>query len=298
MLLSHLMARWFFLFLALSFSAQAMEIVGANTRAASIAFLKTLNEKQLEAVILPSDHENRWSMRFTGGGDRPGLLMSSLRPEQKKAVDTLISLVLSKKGLAKVKEIQKQDGDFTLHRLVIAFFGDPRKEKSFVWRIGEHHFTVVNVEMENLKIVEFGPILLGSNPYGPWDSEEKNFIDLYAKCQDAVTVIKGSGISSRPLRAGHGTSYTALSRDAQAAVKKAWNHRMDLFTPGVRSSLQNSLAEAGGWDSLSLAFYKEAPNRLGKDGGRWDAKLGNDKVLFDIELSRGHNHMSIWMRTK
>ncbi len=275
-----------------------MELVGANTRTASIAFLKTLNEKQLDAVILPINHENRWSMRFTGGGNRPGLLMSTLRPEQKKTADNLISLVLSKKGLAKVEEIQKQDGDFNLHRLVIAFFGDPRKDKSFIWRIGEHHFTVVNVEMEDFKIVEFGPILLGSNPYGPWDEEEKNFIDLYAKCQDKITILKQAGVSSKPLPAGHGTSYIELPPGAQNTLKTAWNHRLQLFTPGVRASLQNTLEQAGGWDSLFLAFYKEHPKKLGKNGGRWDAKIGNNKVLFDIELSRGHNHMSIWMRTK
>ena len=266
------------------------------TRALSVALIESLDEEQKKEILLPRDHENRWSMRYTGGGDRPGIPIGRLTDPQSKAALALVSAVLSKKGLAKLDEVQKQDGDFDISRMVLVFFGDPRTDASFGWRLGEHHYTIVQMEVKGETIEEFGPFLLGSNPYGPWDSEERNFIKAFAAAGGAIPVVKGKGIASEAIPAGDGIAITKLPVAAQEALKAAWLERTSLLTEAVGESLEKLVSRTGGWETVRVAAYSQAPEKIGSEGGRWDMKVGNERFVFDIETSRGHNHMSLWVR--
>ena len=235
-------------------------------------------------------------MRYTGGGYRPGLPLSELDPDQRKSVDVLIRTVLSREGIAKAREVAKQDGT-DLERMVIAFFGDPRTSETFAWRLGEHHFTIVHVEQEGDRVTELGPILLGSNPYGPWDKIEKAYLDLWKASAGQVAVVEGSGVASRPLKMGLGTDIRELASGAGLQIEAILGEISNLFTPDVSKMIVGVFNRESTTDEgLKLAYFSEVPKEIGKEGGRWDAKFGNSRFLMDLELSRGHNHMSLWLR--
>ena len=254
----------------------------------------SLTPEQRKQAALPYDSPERDSEVFPGG-KRAGIQIRKLDDKQQKLAIALLTAFASDYGKQKAEAISRQDqSDPGLGRYFLCFFGEPGKDKTYAWRIAEHHLTLVDVEVEDGKPARFGPILLGANPPVLWDEEEDVLIDLYAAMSEPERTKasrKGSGISTRPI-GDAGVKVSDLSPTAQEKVKAVFENRLKFFAPAVAERVRAIVDAAGGVESMQVAFFGEADKRC-RDGGKWDFKLGNANFLCDYEGSRGHIHMSM-----
>lgn len=261
------------------------------------SFLNTLDKDQAQACLLPiTDTKNRWEMVYTGG-KRPGIKISSLTGEQRSAMEKALRMVISKKGWKLAEAVAKQDGEEGLGNYWLTCFGDPRKQGDFAFRIAEHHLTLVHLELEKGEVQEFGPVLLGSNPPEIWKEEERVLINAWKKINDPkVLSKKGEGISSHAMPEGQGMAFSSLNVEGKKAIKAAWTHRLRIFTPAIQQRINKLHTARGGWEKSKLAYYNEVPAKHCADGGRWNFKCALPGMVWDYEGSRGHIHMSLWVK--
>jgi hypothetical protein len=266
------------------------------------AFLDTLDQAQAAACLLGVDHQERWQMKYPGA-KRPGLSIGQLTVPQRAEMEKALRMVLSDSGWAAANEVAKQDakeGEDGLGKYWLSCFGDPRKGGNFAFRVAEHHLTVVQLEVADGETTEFGPVLLGANPPNLWREDEKALMQLFKKLGTKKALIEGKkAIASKPMQEQDGVLFPRLNAEAQTAVKEAWEKRLSFFTPAIRSRINRLYESRGGWEKSRVAFYHEAPEKRCIDGGRWDFKCGIPGKLglvWDFEASRGHIHMSLWVK--
>ncbi|WP_435894617.1 DUF3500 domain-containing protein [Oceaniferula spumae] len=260
------------------------------------AFLNGLDESQSKACLYPVTDKNRWQMQFTGG-KRPGILISKLSETQRAQLDKTLRLVLSAEGLKLAEAVAKQDTPDGIGKYWITCYGDPRKKENFAFRIAEHHLTVVHLEVAEGETKEFGPILLGSDPALVWQEDEKRMIEAWKKIADKKLLIKGKrGVSSAPMNETDGVAFTSINAAGQQALKEVWNHRLRIFTQPIQDRINRLHKARGGWEKSRVAFYNQEPEKLCIDGGRWDFKCGLPGMVWDLENSRGHIHLSLWVK--
>lgn len=277
--------------------AQKAESFEASLRKKSGEFLDSLNKEQLGECLQPLGLKARWHKQYTGG-KREGIQIKKLSSDQKKAMESLLKMVLSDYGWEMAETVAKQDGEQGLDKYYFASFGDPREAgKPFALRLVEHHLTIVNLEIADGKVTEFGPILLGANPPVLWLKDEAVLMKAWkqqtAKNGHEGLLEKNTGISSQLMPADDGVLFPTLSEEAQATLKEAWDHRLKIFTPTIKARV-NALHKArGGWEKSRVAFYKNPADKTCKDGGKWDFKCGLPGMVWDYEGSRGHIHMSL-----
>ncbi|MFC4993901.1 DUF3500 domain-containing protein [Rubritalea tangerina] len=288
----HLLA----LLIITSFSLKAEEAFETRFTQQLTTFIKSLDQEQREQCLLPANDKRRWKMQYTGG-KRAGLQIGKLTPEQKVEFEKTIKLVLSEEGWEMATKVAQQDGEVGLNKYYIACFGDPAKDKQFAFRLAEHHLTIVNLILREGNTKEFGPILLGSNPPELWKKDEEALMQLWKDANDPKLLIKGRGaISSRPMPQGDGQAYASLNPKAQKQLEAAWQERLRIFTPPVQATLTRLLKENGGFEAAKVAFYNQAPEQRCINGGKWDFNCQINKLLWDYEGSRGHIHMSLWVK--
>lgn len=260
-------------------------------------FLNLLDAQQAKACLLPlDDDKNRLQRQYTGG-KRPGVEISKLNAQQRAAMEKALRMVLSDHGWKMANRVAKQDGPEGLAKYWITCFGDPRQQGDFAFRIAEHHLTVVHLEVAEGETKEFGPILLGANPATLWKNDELALLDVWKKIADRKVLIADKGaIASRLMPMDEGALFSSLNADAQAALKSAWNQRLSIFTTPIQKRIKALHAERGGWEKSRVAYYNQTPEKRSIDGGRWDFKSGLPGMVWDYEASRGHIHMSLWVK--
>jgi hypothetical protein len=278
-------------------AGESEEAFGARFRKAAAEFLNGLPADQAAACIRPFDKAARWTMQYTGG-PREGLVIRNLAPAARTALESTMQMVLSPYGWEQAQAVAKQDGPEGLGKYYVTFFGDPRTGGDFAWRISEHHITVLHLEVEKGRVTEFGPILLGADPPVLWREEEEQVLALWAALGEppAIPMVKGRAIASEALPVGIGTPVRDLPPAARRALDAVWAGRLKVFADPVRARIERLVAARGGIESLRTSFHNAAAEKRCSDGGRWDWKLGGDGVLLDFETSRGHIHMSLWIR--
>jgi len=265
------------------------------------AFLNLMDQEQAEKVVLPVDEKKdggRWQMRYTGG-ERLGLKIGELNKKQRKQLEGIMKLVLSDYGGEMMKKVIAQDGEEAWKNYYVVCFGDPRKGEDFAFRFGEHHVTLVWLELAQGEVKEFGPILWGSDPPALWLDEEKDLIKVWAALteeeKEKVLVKSKKGIASKAIKKGEGVLISELNKEALTAISKMMERRFSVFSPALKKKVMTiSLKEGGA--SARVAFYGQPALKSCQDGGRWDFKIGNDRVNTDFENSRGHIHMSLWVK--
>lgn len=256
-------------------------------------FLNQLDQSQQKECLQPMDLKKRWHKQYTGG-KREGIQIKKLNPQQKKTLQTTLKLVLSDYGWKMAETVAQQDGQQGLDKYYIACFGDPRKaDQPFAFRLCEHHLTIVHLVIKADKISEFGPILLGANPPLLWEKDEALLMQAWQKLDNKNKIESGSGISSKLMEAEKGILFNKLNTDAQAIIKQAWQHRISIFTPAIKTRLNTLQKARGGWEKSRIAYYNQAPEKRCKDGGKWDFKCALPGMVWDFEASRGHIHMSL-----
>lgn len=99
-----------------------------------------------------------------------------------------------------------------------------------------------------------------------------------------------------PMPDDTGVLFTDLNKVAQQALRDIWDKRLSIFTPAIRDRINQLYEQRGGWGKSRVAFYNERPTKRCIDGGRWDFKCGLPGMVWDFEGSRGHIHMSLWVK--
>ena len=263
----------------------------------AIKLFNSLTPEQKQNALLPYDSPEKKSEVFPGG-KRPGVQIMNLNADQQQLAMDLLTAFTSESGKKTALAITHQKPDnpadspgFPLYYL--CYFGEAGPDKTFAWRITEHHLTLVHVEVEKGHTTNFGPILLGANPPDLFDTEEDKMIALYnaltpeekAKCENT-----GKNAASFPAR-GKSIKIGELNDTAKAAAKAVLENRLAFFSEDIRKQIQASLDEQGGADALQVYFYGEATKKC-SEGGKWDFKLASKEFLCDYENTRGHIHLS------
>lgn len=262
-------------------------------------FLDSLDKAQMESCLYQVDDKQRWQMKYTGA-KRPGVLIGDLNASQRAAFEKTLRMVLSDHGWAMANKVAQQDGEQGLGKYWLTCFGDPRQGENFAFRLAEHHLTVVQLEVAKGETTEFGPVLLGANPADLWKADEQALLKLWQAIGNDQALIAGQkSIASKPMREGDGVLFSQLGVAAQASLKKAWAQRLSLFTPAIQKRINKLYQKRGGWGKSRICFYHQAPEKRCIDGGRWDFKCGipgQSGLVWDFESSRGHIHMSLWVK--
>lgn len=265
------------------------------------AFVSSLDEKQRDACLYDIDDQGRWRMQYTGG-KRPGIKISQLDEKQRATMEKALRLVLSPHGWKMANDVARQDahqggdGGDALGKYWITCFGDPRKG-DFAFRLAEHHLTVVQLELAKGEASEFGPILLGSNPPSLWRADEQALMDVWKLIDDDKVLLKGQkAVAGEAMPAAEGVVFFKLNTVAQKALKEAWARRLSIFTDPIQQRINSLHEQRGGWGKSRVAYYHEVPAKRCIDGGRWDFKCGLPGMVWDFESSRGHIHMSLWVK--
>src|SRR2546421_7738003 len=141
----------------------------------AVKLYESLSPEQRKAVTLPFDSPERTSQVFPPG-KRPGIQLKDLSEEQRNAAIDLVRKFTSDYGFEKAEAITKQGAPGAWGRFYLTYFGEPGENKTYAWRIAEHHLTIVDIEFENGEVRAVGPILLGANPPTLWDEEELKMI--------------------------------------------------------------------------------------------------------------------------
>ncbi len=264
------------------------------------AFLNSLDRKQAGSCLLDLEDERRWRMHYPGG-KRPGIQISQLSAPQRSAMEKALRLVLSSQGWKMANAVAAQDsedGGDALGKYWITCFGDPRGG-DFAFRLAEHHLTIVQLELIDGEAGEFGPILLGANPPSLWREDEELLIRAWKLIDDErALILDKKGIAGRAMPEDEGVMFVSLNQKGRDAIKRAWEHRLEIFTLPIRQRINKLHESLGGWQKSRLAYYHEAPAKRCIDGGRWDFKCGLPGMVWDFESSRAHIHMSMWVRTQ
>lgn len=257
-----------------------------------------LTDEQKKAATLPFDSPERKAEVFTGG-QRAGIKIRTLNPEQKKLATAMLTGFTSEYGRQKAISIADQKpnnpaDDQGFERYYVCYFGEALPGKSYAWRIAEHHLTIVQVEVEKGKPTTFGPILLGADPPVLWDDAEDKMLALYnamSPDERAKATQKGKGISTAVFT-GNGITVKDLAPSAKQAAQAVFDNRLSFFSDSVAAQAKAIIEANGGFDAMQIAFFG-TPDKKCREGGRWDFKLAGKSFLCDYEGTRGHIHMSM-----
>lgn len=160
---------------ALCIPASAHEEHAANDMAAAAsAFLVALDPGQREAAqfVFKDDHRLDW---LFVPHDRKGLVVKSMKPEQRHLANALLAAGLSSRGLIKAHTIMSLEQVLAVlegpdrrfprdpELYYVSIFGEPGPGKTWGWRFEGHHlslsFTIVNGAH-----ISSTPSFFGTNP--------------------------------------------------------------------------------------------------------------------------------------
>lgn len=267
-------------------------------RAVAVRLFESLSDEQKQIALKPFDDKERLVEDFPAG-NRPGLPVSKLTPEQKALVEEAIRATTSEYGASRCLEVLKQTGEA---KRWVNFFGNPKPGERFAWRLVVHHLTLVYAEYGKDPAREFGPILLGGNPVNQlWAEEEELALALFAALspeeQQAVKATKGGGGSGAPIGMS-GAMVKDLNAKARDLAKSLVQKRAAVLSADRQKVLLDLIESAGGIDNLRLAYWGQ-PDKGHLDGGNYSWKIGNQAVQLDWQtVGKNHIHMSLRVRPK
>ena len=139
---------------------------------AAQAFLASLSEEQRALALLPRQSPDRTTWTYVPGA-RKGVAWSDLDDKQRRAGHRLLQAALSEKGYDKIESIRalepvlaELEGGNTgrdPEKYWFVFFGEPSREKSWLWRYEGHHVSLTFALHKDV-VFSSTPQLLWSNP--------------------------------------------------------------------------------------------------------------------------------------
>jgi hypothetical protein len=150
-----------------------------TTRLASVVgdWLATLGADQRGRATFDFQDPERFVWAFTPG-ERAGLALRDMRPEQREAALAVVAVAMSERGALEVRgimaletilgAIERGQGRSNWPRrdpelYWFAVFGDPGGDAPWMWRVGGHH-VAVHVTVAGGEVVGSAPSFLGANP--------------------------------------------------------------------------------------------------------------------------------------
>jgi Protein of unknown function (DUF3500) len=157
---------------------------GPATRRAAVeirravdAWLGMLDDDQRRAAMLPFDIDERLVWAYTPG-EREGLALGAMRPEQRGAAEAVLSAAMSPRGAAETGAVialesvlgalEREAGPGGWIRrdpelYWFAVFGAPNDREPWSLRVGGHH-VAIHLTMADGRVVSGTPSFLGANP--------------------------------------------------------------------------------------------------------------------------------------
>ncbi|ADB32184.1 hypothetical protein Kfla_3120 [Kribbella flavida DSM 17836] len=151
-----------------------------QTRAAAQDLLASLSPEQRAKISAPFDTPDHEQWTYLPG-DRPGLTLAELTPEQEQHVHRLLQLAYSERGLGDAlgvlaAEIILRDlpdplpagetggwqGTVVGERYFVRVLGDPAGFEPWAWRLNGHHLALHVTLVDGA--ISFTPQFFGSNP--------------------------------------------------------------------------------------------------------------------------------------
>lgn len=148
--------------------------MGLSKTSATIAFIETLNKKQLNKLLMPLDDTSRkeWHYLPAASWPRHGLKIGSLNSIQEKAFFNMLKSFLSSSGLNKTKDIIQLEnvlvelGGNPARRDAGAYyfsiFGNPKTDSVWAWSFEGHHLSLNFTVSKN--VLSTTPRFFGANP--------------------------------------------------------------------------------------------------------------------------------------
>ncbi len=146
-------------------------------------FLESLNREQREAATFPLTHDARTDWSFFPG-DRAGISLAEMKPEQRRIMHRLLQNSLSRKGYMKVNHIlhiedvlgrMEGNSHYDSGYYFSAFFGQPDAKAPWAFRFEGHHLSL-NYTLKDGEVVSVTPAFFGANPAivpeGPYAGKE------------------------------------------------------------------------------------------------------------------------------
>jgi uncharacterized protein DUF3500 len=288
-------------------------------------WLATLDPDQHGRASFAFDDPERFVWAYTPG-ERAGLALGDMRPEQRSAAMHIAAAAMSGRGAQEIAdvialesilgEIERGQGSASWRRrdpelYWFAVFGDPTSDDPWSWRVGGHHIAV-HMTMIGGRLVGSTPSFLGANPAvvpnGPragaraLTGEETLarglLLGLSAKAR-AVAVIdqvapadimSGSGARADLRSVPTGIRYDELEPAGRVALERLIRHYLGRVADDVAAADWERIAESG-LDATTFAWAGPAePGR-----GHYYAVRGRRFLIEYDNTQNGANHIhAVW----
>jgi hypothetical protein len=262
------------------------------------SWLAGLDPDQRDRATYPFDDDERFVWAYTPG-ERGGLALADMRPEQRSAALDVVSVAMSERGAQEVRAVialetilgalertagrsnwLRRDPDLYW----FAVFGQPALTGSWSWRVGGHH-VAVHMTVADGRVAGCTPSFLGANPAvvpdGPTagsralPGEEMLARELLAILSpEARRVAIVDPVAPPDIRSGNG------ARADLRAIPTGIRH--DDLAP----------SEQGGLERLVRHYLGRAPDEVADAAWARIVDAGLDGVTFawagPDEVGRGH----------
>jgi hypothetical protein len=288
------------------------------------AWLDGLDAAQRAKATFPLDSAERvaWDYR---PGDRGGLVLADMRPDQQVAAMTVVRAAMSARGADEVAaiialepilgELEGQAGRSREirdpERYWWAVFGDPDAVTPWSWRIGGHH-VAIHLTVADDRIVGGAPSFLGANPAvvpsGPTagaralTGEEMLARTLLASLspeQAAIAIVdpvappdirSGNGARADLTAIPSGIRHDDLTRPQQAALERLIGHYIGRARDEVAAADWERVVDTG---IAPVTFAWAGPTQQGR--GHYYAIRGPQFLAEYDNTQNGANHIhAVW----
>ena len=289
------------------------------------AWLATLDDAQRARASFPFDTDERFVWAYTPG-QREGLALADLRPDQRDAAMAVVGAAMSERGaqetaavialedvLGALERAQGRPGwirrDPELYWFAV--FGEPEPAGAWSWRVGGHH-VAIHVTIDDGRVVGSTPSFLGSNPAvvpdGPragdrvLRGEEDLARALLASLSPearAIAVVdpvappdihSGNGVRADLRKIPSGIRYDALTGSEQAGLERLVRHYLGRAPDDVAAAAWERIVDAG---LGALTFAWAGPAELGR--GHYYAVRGPQFLIEYDNTQNEANHIhAVW----
>ena len=302
-----------------------MTTAADDIAAAVRAWLGGLDEAQRAQAVFPFDTSERFVWAYTPG-NREGLAVRDMRPEQRVAAHRIVAASLSERTAGEVAAVmaleavlgalEREAGGGGWQRrdpelYWFAVFGDPDVRAPWSWRVGGHH-VAIHVTLADGQVVGSTPSFLGTNPAvvpkGPLagtrtlpGEEElaRSLLAALAPEQRRIAIVAGrapadiltensprANARSVPIGIRHGD----LEASQRAAFERLVRHYVDRVRPDVAGREWERIVAAGLGD---VTFAWAGPDEPGH--GHYYAVRGRRFLIEYDNTQNGANHIhAVW----
>jgi hypothetical protein len=242
---------------------------------------QSLSEKQRTTICLPFDHELRSRISANWHVTEPLIGDDFYTTEQRGIIDEIVKGLTSEEGYEKLVKQMDDDGG-GIDYFSCALFGNPEEDK-FQWELTGRHLTLRADGNSVDKAAFGGPIIYGHGEENPKDNmyhfqtqqTNKLFQALDAKQAEQALREKAPSETNVALRGKDapfpGIAGSELSGDQKQLLEETLKVLLAPYREADVEEVMSVLKNAGGVDSLHMAFYKGEEGKLDLDNDKvWD----------------------------